>query len=319
MQSTRDFAAASESVLRFLHERLGFNLWMVTRTEDKDWIVLKTEDHGYGIRPPVVFSWADTLCSRMLEGRGPRMSPYCSEVPAYAAAPLARQLPIEAYIGVPLRNPDGSLFGTLCAIDPKPQPRAITGELPLVELLAEMLSSVLAAELRASESERHTERIRRDAEIDRLTSIYNRRGLDRLLDLEEKRCARYGHPACVIVVDLDALKEVNDTQGHAAGDELIRRAAATLRAGARVNDIVARIGGDEFVVIGLESDEAEAHALAERLRWDLDHAGIAASLGFSVREPLRGLTHACAAADQAMYRNKALRKLSALSIPAHSH
>ncbi|HVY91206.1 MAG TPA: sensor domain-containing diguanylate cyclase, partial [Bryobacteraceae bacterium] len=252
-----DFAAASQSVLKFLRARLGFDLWMVTRTEDKDWILLQTEDHGYGIQPPVVFRWADSFCSRMVDGLGPRFAPRSSEVLAYASAPLARQLPIEAYIGVPLRNADGSLFGTLCAIDPKPQPEAIAQDLPLVELLAEMLSSVLTAELRAIENQRRTERALREAEIDLLTNIHNRRGLDRLLDVEEKRCARYGQGACVIVVDLDGLKEMNDTQGHAAGDGLIRRAAATLRAAAREQDIVARTGGDEFIVVGLECDEME--------------------------------------------------------------
>lgn len=313
-----DFTAASQSVLKFLHERLGFDLWMVTRAEDKDWIVLQTEDHGYGIQPPVVFRWADSFCSRMVEGQGPRVAPRSSEVSSYASAPLASQLPVEAYIGVPLRNPDGSLFGTLCAIDPKPQPEGIANELPLVELLAEMLSSVLTAELRAIENQRRTERALREAEIDLLTNIHNRRGLDRLLAVEEKRCARYGRGACVIVVDLDGLKEMNDTQGHAAGDELIRRAAATLRSAAREQDIVARAGGDEFIVVGLECDEAEVRNLVKRLQRNLHQAGIAASLGFALREPLRGLVDACAAADHAMYRNKAVRRRVTLHIPVHT-
>lgn len=313
-----DFAAASQSVLKFLRERLGFDLWMVTRAEDKDWIVLQTEDHGYGIEPPVVFRWTDSFCSRMVEGQGPRVAPRSSEVPAYASAPLARQLPIEAYIGVPLRTADGSLFGTLCAFDPNPQPEDVAKEAPLVEILAEMLSSVLTAELRAIENQRRTERALREAEIDLLTNIHNRRGLDRLLDVEEKRCARYGRGACVIVVDLDGLKEMNDTQGHAAGDQLIRRAAVTLRSSAREQDIVARAGGDEFIVVGLECDEAEAHNLVKCLQRNLNEAGIEGSLGFALREPLRGLVEACAAADHAMYRNKAVRKRMTPHIPMHS-
>lgn len=313
MQTTPpDFAAASQSVVRFLYDRLGFDLWMVTRTEGKDWIVLQSEDHGYGIAPPTVFNWADSFCSRMVNDEGPRIAPRSKEIPAYAAAPIGRQIPIESYIGVPLTHDDGSLFGTLCAIDPKPHPEAITKELPLIELLASMLSSILNAELRAIENLRQSERSRQEAEIDGLTGIYNRRGLDRFLEVEEKRCLRYGHPASVIVIDLDGLKELNDSRGHAAGDDLIRRAAATLRGAARERDIVARTGGDEFVIVGLECDEEEARDLVYRLQERLSEAGVLASLGFAVREPVLGLTYACGAADQAMYRDKALRKRKGL-------
>lgn len=63
------------AVMRFLHGRLGFDLWMVTRVEGDDWIVLETEDHGYGVTPTSVFRWADSFCSQMVAGRGPRLYP----------------------------------------------------------------------------------------------------------------------------------------------------------------------------------------------------------------------------------------------------
>jgi diguanylate cyclase (GGDEF)-like protein len=303
-----DFTAAGNAVIRFLHERLGFNLWMVTRTEGEDWIVLQAEDHGYNLPPHRVFRWSDSICSRMVTGSGPRIVPRVSGVPEYAAAPICRQLEIQSYVGVPLASSNGTLFGTLCAIDPAPQPEAVAKELPLIELLASLLSGILSAELRAIENERRMERARSEAEIDSLTGLYNRRGLDRLLAAEEKRCRRYGHPGCVVALDLDSLKVTNDSQGHAAGDDLIRRTAATLRATARESDVVARIGGDEFIVVGVECEEASAGLLVRRICGNLDQAGVAASVGVALRDPARGLEYARDVADQAMYRNKLERK-----------
>ena len=65
------FQEASEAVLNHLHEILGFDLWMVTRTEGEDWIVLQAADQGYGVSKGDVFRWTDSFCSRMVEGLGP--------------------------------------------------------------------------------------------------------------------------------------------------------------------------------------------------------------------------------------------------------
>lgn len=306
--STYDFAAAGSAVIRFLHQRLGFKLWMVTRTEGDDWIVLQAEDHGYSVTPHTVFRWADSFCSQMVLGRGPRVAPRSREIPVYAAAPIGRQVNIESYIGVPIHCEDGSLFGTLCAIDPVPQPDAITKELPLIELLAAMLSSVLSAELRAIDRERRLERAQTEAETDALTQLHNRRGWDRLIELEESRCRRYGHPACVAVIDLDGLKSMNDLHGHEAGDELLRRTAHALRKTARESDVVARLGGDEFGLLGLECDDEESGRLLQRLRTELESAGVAASVGIAMRMPASGMEQARRDADEAMYRDKAARK-----------
>ncbi len=305
--ATDGFDAAGRAVLQFLHKRLQFDLWMVTRTEGEDWIVLQVEDNGYSVKSETVFRWADSFCSQMVIGRGPRIAPKSSDVSAYAEAPIGQQVPIGAYIGVPLTYTDGSLFGTLCAIHPEPQPSSITAELPLIELLAGMLSGVLTAELSTLAAVRRAERAEADAETDAMTTLYNRRGWNRLLRAEEARCRRYGHPACVIAIDLDGLKTVNDGQGHAAGDELICRAAQAIRTSIREADVLARVGGDEFVVLGAECNLANSRQLLKRIRDTLSDAGVAASLGLSMRVPAKGLHEAWEEADQAMYREKMSR------------
>lgn len=304
----QNFQSASREVIRFLRKHLGFDLWMVTRKEGDDWIVLQAEDHGYGVRADTVFRWADSFCSRMIAGQGPRMAPDSNAVPAYAEAPIGKQVKIGAYVGVPLTFDDGTLFGTLCAIDPDPKPPSIAEELPLTELLAAMLSSILNAELKLQQAERSAERARNEAETDAMTNLHNRRGWDRLLKTEDARCRRYGHAASVLVVDLDRLKTVNDRKGHSAGDELICRAAQALRTETRESDIVARTGGDEFAVLAAECDFENARVICQRIQREMERVGIAASLGVAMRHPAKSLQYAWEEADKDMYRNKASRR-----------
>ena len=305
--SFSDFETAAHAVLAFLHQRLGFDLWMVTRTVGEDWIVLQSEDHGYGIAPGTVFRWADSFCSEMVKGNGPRIAPRSEDIPAYATAAIGRRVQIKAYVGLPLVNSDGSLFGTLCAIHPSPQPQSIVEEKALVELLGAMLSTILQAELRAADEARRSEKLQAEALIDALTDTYNRRGWDRLLAAEEERCRRYGHPAAILIVDLDELKLVNDAQGHAAGDSLIVRASSALRKAARSLDIVARLGGDEFGILSAECDRAGAEALLKRVRTALSEANVKASVGLAMRGPSGGLKYALESADQLMYKEKRSR------------
>lgn len=302
--SIHDFASAGREVLSFLHERLGFGLWMVTRVEGDDWIVLQCEDHGYNVTPGTVFRWADSFCSEMVKGNGPRVAPDSNFVPAYAAAPIGRQVEIKAYVGVPLLQADGSLFGTLCAIDPARQSDAIIGEQGLIELLAALLSSILQSELKASSASRRAEQLEVELQTDPMTHLYNRRAWDQLLAKEEERCRRYGHPASILMVDLDELKRVNDTLGHAAGDALIIRAADALRRAARGIDLVARLGGDEFGLLAVECDQHGAEALVERARSALLDLQVKASIGMAIRGHSGGLTEAHTRADQLMYLDK---------------
>ncbi|MDH5234500.1 MAG: sensor domain-containing diguanylate cyclase [Gemmatimonadota bacterium] len=302
--ATLDFESAARAALTFLHRRLGFGLWMVTRTEGDDWIVLQSEDHGYGVTGGTVFRWADSFCSRMVVGKGPRVAPRSNDIPAYAEAPIAQQVKIAAYIGVPLTGVDGEFFGTLCAIDPAEMPETLRQEQELVEIIGAMLSAILQSELRLAVETRRTEQAQSEALTDAMTGLYNRRGWTRLLTGEENRCRRYGHPACVYVIDLDDLKEMNDTRGHFAGDELITRTASLLSRLGRGQDVVARVGGDEFTLLAVECDRANAENLETRIRTALRDLGVNASIGRAMRQPAQGLEAAWQEADRAMYADK---------------
>src|SRR5690606_31301424 len=154
-------------------------------------------------------------------GKPPKIAPRSEDIPLYATAPITQQVSITAYIAQPLINEDGSLFGTLCAIDPDIKSEAIPQAMGMAQLVGQLLSSILQAELRQSEQTRQHELLQEEASKDELTGSYNRRAWKKLLWAEEGRCKRYGHPAAVLFIDLNDLKKVNDSLGHDEGDKLL--------------------------------------------------------------------------------------------------
>lgn len=299
-----DFDAAATAALAYLQRRIGFDLWLLARRVGDEWVILKSKDISYGIDDAATLRWIAGYCARLVVGKSPNITSRASEIQTFAKPPSGKPIPIGAYVGVPLKHGNGELFGALCAINPRPMPEIVSSELPLVDLLGRMMATQLETELRAEEEKRRAETAELDAMIDTLTGLYNRRGWDQLLAAEDDRCRRYGHPACVCVVDLDDLKVINDSQGHAAGDELLRRTAEVLVSAVRDHDIVARVGGDEFALLGIECDDNRAEAFVWRIQNALKQADIRASVGLALRAPDHDLASAWDQADADMYTIK---------------
>lgn len=117
------------------------------------------------------------------------------------------------------------------------------------------------------------------ARTDALTGLCNRRHFIELLDAEIRRWQRTGQPAALLMVDLDFFKRVNDTWGHAVGDEVLRHFAKVLRHSLRRIDIPGRIGGEEFAVILPDSTMDDALAAAERLRANVESSSATTACG----------------------------------------
>jgi diguanylate cyclase (GGDEF)-like protein len=154
------------------------------------------------------------------------------------------------------------------------------------------------------------------AQIDPLTDILNRRGLDRELVRSLAHVKRYGASAALVYVDLDGFKRVNDRYGHAAGDTALKAVAMVLARHIRESDVVARVGGDEFVLLLWNCTEADAHAKAQAIeaaiaRMTPTHAGAAlqvgASCGVAPLLPLDRPEDLLDRADRAMYARKMAR------------
>jgi two-component system cell cycle response regulator len=146
---------------------------------------------------------------------------------------------------------------------------------------------------------------------DHLTGLANRRRFERQLEREVARTERYGHPFCLLLLDLDHFKKVNDTYGHDAGDEALRRVGSAIQSGTRGIDTGARIGGDEFAVILPETDYVRGLEVAERLRAavsaiEVEPVGrLSVSLGLAELPACAGdRTALREAADAALYEAK---------------
>lgn len=303
-----NFRETVQVILQSLHKRLGFQLWMFTRVNGEDWIVLEAADYGYNVTAGDIFKWSDSFCSRMVEGKGPRVAFNAQQIKAYVEAPIGRQVEICAYIGIPLCNTDGTLFGTLCAIDPATQPESIKSEQEFIELQARLLTTILHYELKTHESNRRCERIQLEAELDTLTGVYNRKGWDRLFHEEEERCLQLGLSASVLVVDLDDLKWTNDHLGHEAGDHLIHDVAKCLLQNIRSEDVLARIGGDEFAILIIDTNLELTQQVVQRIQDELERNNLKASVGWSIRMHQSTLFKTFIEADKIMYQNKSKRK-----------
>lgn len=281
-----DFRTAAAAVLDFLHRRLGFDLWMVTRVQGQEWIVLQVEDHGYGIKSGTALKWADSFCIRMIEGEGPSVSPRAMDVPCYAEAALGQSIKIGAYIGIPLMKADGSLFGTLCAIHPAAQPDQIVLEQPMIELFTRLLASLLNEELKTVPGARQEERAAAGTHRDSVTGLYDRAAWEQLVRTEEQRCADYGNPAAVVLVTLRATNFGADDHNAQA-----QRAAAALTAATRDEDVVARVGERQFAVLAVDCDRAGTRSLVTRLIDSLASERLAAAIAVGHRQPPRTLWH----------------------------
>ena len=154
------------------------------------------------------------------------------------------------------------------------------------------------------------------AVTDELTRLPNRRGVESVIRREIARQRRYGGVLSVAVLDLDRFKEVNDCQGHAAGDRALKLIGEVLSQYTRESDSVARLGGDEFVIVMPDTQDTECAALCRSLsraiirRMTVADLSITASIGFATFEEAPGsVSMALQKADRAMYAVKASRPI----------
>jgi diguanylate cyclase (GGDEF)-like protein len=158
-----------------------------------------------------------------------------------------------------------------------------------------------------------TDRKRMEAQLeyqavhDPLTGLFNRRQFSKELERALKFANRYGRAGAVLMIDIDDFKLVNDTRGHASGDQLLKSVAATIAGRARETDVVARLGGDEFTVVLPEASIEDAREAAEDIRRAVGH-GSSPNLSIGIA-PFDGNAELVAedilvAADMALYEAK---------------
>ncbi|MBI3463966.1 MAG: diguanylate cyclase [Planctomycetes bacterium] len=165
--------------------------------------------------------------------------------------------------------------------------------------------------------ERSQDKIRKLAQTDPLTGLFNRRHFLDCLEAEIQRCRRYGHPLCLVMLDMDDFKAINDRFGHPFGDGALLKIAELLPPLVRRTDVCARIGGDELAVMLVETPQPTAILVAERIRLAILHTAfgkgqerlpLSVSIGIAEWTPDADVAALLHQADDALYKAKAWGK-----------
>lgn len=174
--------------------------------------------------------------------------------------------------------------------------------------LAERTTELLRLRAEIAELQQHTDdlvgRLRAEARTDPLTGLGNRRRWQEELPLAVERARRSGTGLAVALVDVDRLKQLNDTAGHRAGDDLLRAVARGFTSNLRTVDLACRIGGDEFATALPDTSADTAREALERLRSSLP-SGATCSIGLALWDGHESAEDLVQRADDALYRAKA--------------
>jgi diguanylate cyclase (GGDEF)-like protein len=203
---------------------------------------------------------------------------------------------------------------------PPPEDIASVAGIPEAELtpkvrqaLQQLMAEVYALRQELEEARQRVGYLEQLADQDTLAPVLNRRAFVRELSRMAAFEERYGTAGAVLYFDVNDLKEINDTYGHAAGDAVLKQVCEILLRDTRASDVVGRLGGDEFGVIlaqsGLEPATAKAARLAEaiaaeKLVWEGERLPVSVAYGVHTLAASQGADDALDAADRAMYANK---------------
>lgn len=193
-----------------------------------------------------------SFCTHAIRGFEPFLVPNALLDGRFANSPLVTGMPhIRSYAGIPLMTPDGYNIGSLCAMDDKPRVFA-SAEISILQNFAKLVVDELE--------------LRQVLSTDQLTGAMARAAWFDVAANEVTRAHRYNRPLCLLVLDIDHFKSVNDQLGHTAGDSVLRQVAQVVLGQLRQSDSLGRFGGEEFVVLLPETVLADATSLAERVR-----------------------------------------------------
>ena len=241
--------------------------------------------------------WASTSAELLL---APVAIDDTAGVPSLAGLPTHPEVPLGSLYAVPLCF-RGERLGVLIAADHGPR-AFLPREISQLEAYADQAALALG-------NARMIGRLETLARQDSLTGLLNHREFHETVERELDRARRYGHSLCVVLLDLDGFKSVNDQRGHVEGDRVLRGVAAEVEHASRASDGAFRVGGDEFALVLPESREVDAVAASERLREAVArrHPGVGVSYGVA-EFPVHGQTkdELLGHADAALYETKRL-------------
>jgi len=210
--------------------------------------------------------WGDTLCKRALD-EGRRYT--CDVARIWGDSQAASALGIMTYVSTPVVLPDGSLYGTLCAASSQRKELTQHSE-KVFQLFANLIAQQIQNDQLLQQLKQANMALTKASNTDELTGLANRRSVFEQLPKLFARAVHKSRFVLIAFIDLDDFKRINDVHGHEVGDEFLIAVGGRLKHGVRADEVLGRIGGDEFIVASIgpqEYDDAlhAASAFKKRL------------------------------------------------------
>ena len=253
-----------------------------------------------------IFPLGKTYCSTTIKEEKPVYFEHAGES-EWQTHPCYDEFQLESYIGTRVMV-EGEVYGTLNFSSPKPRSQIYARfDVDFLRLMADLIGREL-------ERIKNEEQLQRLANFDYLTNVPNRRLLMMHIDSCITRARKLNKKFALLFIDLNDFKIVNDTFGHDAGDELLKTIASRLKESMRGTDMVARIGGDEFMVVLEEiSDSNDARVISEKIKATVNEpitlnnrlATMSISVGVSIfPDDAVSVDEMMKVADKSMYAEK---------------
>ena len=301
------FERSTRPLLELVQRLTGLETSFVTRT---DWtaqtqeVVLASNTSVLEVTEGSVLDWSDSMCRRVLLSGQDHTADVRTDFPGSRGGEL---LGMRSFFTVPILAGEVTV-GTLCGAS-RNKVELSAESMTHMRLIAESLAFQMVSQLEHQRDRQRAEHAETLAMTDSLTGLANHRAFRIRLEEELARSGRHKSPISLLAIDIDSFKSVNDTYGHAGGNDVLCALADVLRTAARAEDVPARLGGDEFAVLLPHTDAAGAAALAARVAKDFRRttrdldlpATVSVGVSSSLATARRSLL---AAADQALYRCK---------------
>lgn len=248
-------------------ERFDLDIAILARIEDG----LYTVEHcvvpdGVELTSGVEFDFDITYCHITCNAQAPVAIENVGKHDTYASHPAYQSFGLESYIGIPIRI-NGKLYGTLNFSSPDAYPRAFQDvDIDVLQLMASWIEVELIRRQQEQELKELNEKLVKKAYEDSLTEIPNRRAMFKHLNKEINRMYRSQGQACLVLMDIDFFKKINDQYGHQMGDDVLFAVANAISHAKRDYDYVARFGGEEFLLWLPGIDVNEATSVCERIQ-----------------------------------------------------
>ncbi len=248
-----DLKKSSDQILLTLSQIIGINTFFVAVNDSTTNFILKALNKNETLINEGTLPLCQTYCSLVINSEEELLLiPDTSSNPLTSGMEITNEIGSSSFVGVPIQLRDGTKIGTICGLDHKPF--AFTEkELNLLKSMASLLGNVVELENMALR--------------DNMTQVYNRNYLDLYFADEWKH---KHEKIAFLFFDLDNFKTINDVYDHNIGDHVLKSFASILKTSITRNDILCRIGGDEFLVIVLDYDsEAAITEMVERVQQQL--------------------------------------------------